>query len=268
MHVKSVLAAMNRSNISAAGSRVAVGTITGTTDRPRGSVNLWASDLVACQEPLGQLTVNASLDNQLVTVDTLHSPSRRTTVPRNISGTGSYALDRHTYTVSLASSDLRLEHAALPGTPIRGRAAERRRQRQHPEAAGRNRRCAPERCDVGTSRTSATLPCMRERKDHRHSLTPERSLQGRRQRANRSKHALSVDGDRDDRRPRPGDAACPDAGSSDRHSARTHGGSGNLTDAASGTANVIINAFRGHAERSALSPRGRLSDVCRPASAH
>ncbi|MFN7985644.1 MAG: translocation/assembly module TamB domain-containing protein [Vicinamibacterales bacterium] len=122
VEVESVLAAVNRSDIPVAGSASLWGTVTGTTERPRGGVNLWASNLVAYQEPLGELTVNASLENQRVTVDTLELTKPQDDSTAHVSGTGSYVLDRHTYTVALESTDLRLEHAVLPGgTPIRGR---------------------------------------------------------------------------------------------------------------------------------------------------
>lgn len=121
VQLANVSAALNRPDVPISGSASVSGRVSGTVDRPIATFSLTGANLTAYQEPLGQLSFDADLDNQLVTINNLVLTKPQDDSVGVLWGSGAYALDSRTYTIALESNDLRVEHAALPGgTPMRG----------------------------------------------------------------------------------------------------------------------------------------------------
>ena len=79
------------------------------------SINAQGSDLVAYEEQLGSLNADVRLDGREVTLSELVVDKPQPDKPGRVIATGTYNLDRKTYTFDLRSQDLRLRLARLPG---------------------------------------------------------------------------------------------------------------------------------------------------------
>jgi outer membrane protein assembly complex protein YaeT len=119
--VATLLQAMNRGDVPVSGTFVLRGTVSGTTARPVADVSAQGSDLVAYEEQIGTLDADARLDGRTVTLSQLVVDKPQPDTPGRLIATGTYDLDRKTYTVDLRSQDLRLLSLVLPGgQQIRG----------------------------------------------------------------------------------------------------------------------------------------------------
>jgi outer membrane protein assembly complex protein YaeT len=115
--IADVLAGLE-SNLPAQGSITANARIGGTRGRPEANVSLSGTDLQLYGEPLGTLTLQARLDNQVLTV-----PSLRLDKPDSggLAASGTYNLETKAYSVNAAADDFTLSQMVLPdGTPVRG----------------------------------------------------------------------------------------------------------------------------------------------------
>ena len=97
------------------------GTIRGTVARPLASLTLQGADMTAWGERFGSLSANAALSGRDVTLSRLVIDKPQPDVPGRISATGSYNLDRKSYTFELRSDNVQLLDVQLPeGRRIRG----------------------------------------------------------------------------------------------------------------------------------------------------
>jgi len=114
-----LLKVANQPDVPASGVLSAMGTVGGTTERPQAMVNVQGAKLVAYGEDFGSLNADVNLTGREVgSRFTIEKPQPDT--PGLITGTGSYHLDRRTYTADLASENLKLLGLQLPsGETIR-----------------------------------------------------------------------------------------------------------------------------------------------------
>lgn len=116
-----LLEVANQSDIPASGIVTAMGTIGGTTTRPEAKVLLQGANLVAYGEEFGALNADVSLNGREVQVSRLTIEKPQPETPGLITATGSYHLDRRTYTADVLSEGVRLLGLQLPsGERIRG----------------------------------------------------------------------------------------------------------------------------------------------------
>jgi outer membrane protein insertion porin family len=119
--VATLLQAMNQTGVPISGTFVLRGTVSGTTARPMATINAQGSNLVAYEEQLGSLNADVRLDGRDVTLSELVVDKPQPEKPGRIIATGTYNLDRRTYTFDLQSQDLKLLSLMLPsGEQIRG----------------------------------------------------------------------------------------------------------------------------------------------------
>jgi outer membrane protein insertion porin family len=113
--VATLMQAMNQAGVPVSGTFVLRGTVSGTTTRPMASINAQGSNLVAYEEQLGSLNAEVKLDARDVTLSELVVDKPQPEKPGRVIATGTYNLDRKTYTFDLQSQDLRLLSLVLPG---------------------------------------------------------------------------------------------------------------------------------------------------------
>ena len=119
--VPSLLKVANQPDVPASGVLSAMGTIGGTTTRPEAMVNVQGANLVAYGEEFGALNADLNLTGREVHVSRFEIEKPQPDKPGVITATGSYHLDRRTYTANLMSEGLRLLGLQLPGgQTIRG----------------------------------------------------------------------------------------------------------------------------------------------------
>jgi outer membrane protein assembly complex protein YaeT len=119
--VATLLQAMNQAGVPVSGTFVLRGMVSGTTARPMASINAQGSNLVAYEEQLGSLNADVRLDGRDVTLSELVIDKPQPDTPGRVIATGTYNLDRKTYTVDVQSQDVRLLSLMLPGgQQIRG----------------------------------------------------------------------------------------------------------------------------------------------------
>ena len=115
------LIAAKLENVPASGALVARGTIRGTLGRPLGSVTVHGDDIVAFGERFGSLEAEATLVGRDATLTRLIVDKPQPEAAGRITATGSYKLDRNSYTFDLHSENLRLLTWSLPnGQKVRG----------------------------------------------------------------------------------------------------------------------------------------------------
>jgi outer membrane protein assembly complex protein YaeT len=119
--VATVLQAMNQADVPISGTFIARGTVSGTTTKPMASINVQGSNLVAYEEQVGSLNADVRLDGRELTLSELVVDKPQPDKPGRLMATGTYNLDRKTYTFDLQSQDLQLLSLVLPsGQRIRG----------------------------------------------------------------------------------------------------------------------------------------------------
>ena len=116
-----LLKVANQPDVPASGVLSAMGTVGGTTARPQAMVNVQGAKLVAYGEEFGSLNADVNLTGREVQVSRFTIEKPQPDTPGLITGTGSYHLDRRTYTADLTSENLKLLGLQLPsGETIRG----------------------------------------------------------------------------------------------------------------------------------------------------
>ncbi len=178
---------MNQADVPISGTFIVRGTVSGTTTRPMASIKVQGSNLVAYEEQVGSLNADVRLDGRELTLSELVVDKPQPDKPGRVMATGTYNLDRKTYTFDLQSQDLQLLSLVMPGgQQVRGNV-------QKLAAAGSGSVNSPEGTvdlDVDALETNATPGRARhgqrggeEQRGHDHRVC--RSLQPRRQCARR-----------------------------------------------------------------------------------
>jgi outer membrane protein assembly factor BamA/autotransporter translocation and assembly factor TamB len=108
-------------NAPITGTLATRGTVSGTTSRPVAMIVAQGFNLVAYEEQIGALNADVRLDGRELTVTELVIDKPQPDQPGRLTATGTYHLDRKTYTFDLQSQDVRLVGLLLPdGRRIRG----------------------------------------------------------------------------------------------------------------------------------------------------
>jgi outer membrane protein assembly factor BamA/autotransporter translocation and assembly factor TamB len=108
-------------DVPVSGQINARGTIRGTVARPLANVTLQGADITAFGERFGSLTADAALTGRDATLSRLVLDKPQPDAPGRINLTGSYNLDRKSYTFDLGSDNIRLLGFQLADGPqIRG----------------------------------------------------------------------------------------------------------------------------------------------------
>jgi outer membrane protein assembly factor BamA/autotransporter translocation and assembly factor TamB len=116
-----LLKVANRPDVPAVGLLSAMGTISGTTSSPAAMIAVKGSNLVAYGEEFGTLNADVNLAGREVQVSRLEIEKPQPDNPGLITATGSYHLDRRTYTGEVKSENVRLLGLQLSsGERIRG----------------------------------------------------------------------------------------------------------------------------------------------------
>ena len=121
LDVASLLEAAGRTDLPVSGTFAGRGAVSGTTARPTATITLRGSGLVAYEEQIGSLDADLHLEGREITISELAVTKPQPDAPGRVTATGTYDLDRRTYTLDLQSQDLRLLGMLLPdGRRVRG----------------------------------------------------------------------------------------------------------------------------------------------------
>ncbi len=115
LSVKTVLAALQRTSIPAAGTVSFHATVHGTVARPVVQVSVNASGLQAYGENWGSLALNASLENNLLRVSQLRLNKTPNLPGQTLNAELTYNLQTQAYTLSANTSGLTIQNMQLPG---------------------------------------------------------------------------------------------------------------------------------------------------------
>ena len=116
-----LLKVANRPDVPASGIVSAMGTIGGTTARPAAMFVVQGSKLVAYGEDFGSLNADVNLADRELQLSRFVIEKPQPEKPGLITATGTYQLDRRTYTADLTSEGVRLLGLQLPsGERVRG----------------------------------------------------------------------------------------------------------------------------------------------------
>ena len=110
-----LLKVANQPDVPASGVVSATGTVGGTTARPTAMVAVQGSNLVAYEEAFGSLNADVGLSGRTVEVSRLVIDKPQPDQPGRITATGTYDLDRRSYTADVKSEGVRLLGLQLPG---------------------------------------------------------------------------------------------------------------------------------------------------------
>ena len=113
--IAALLRAADQPSLPASGTLAARSTISGTVTRPLAALTVQGSDLVAYDETFGSLNADVALAGPEITLSRLSVDKPQEGADGRIGGTGSYSLDRRSYTVDLQSQNVRLLGLRLPG---------------------------------------------------------------------------------------------------------------------------------------------------------
>jgi len=113
--VETLLRAMNQPDVPIAGTITAHGTVSGTMASPVARVDASGSNLVAFRELLGSLTATLQMNGRELTLSELVVNKPQPDQPGRLSATGTYDLDRRTYTFDVQSQSLKLLGLVVPG---------------------------------------------------------------------------------------------------------------------------------------------------------
>jgi outer membrane protein assembly complex protein YaeT len=114
LEVASILDVLNTTGVPAAGTLSARGTVGGTLDRPIATLVAQGSSLVAYEEQIGTLNANVRLDGRDLIVSDLVIDKPQPDGAGKLTASGTYNLDRQTYTADVKSDGIRLVGVALP----------------------------------------------------------------------------------------------------------------------------------------------------------
>jgi autotransporter translocation and assembly factor TamB len=115
--LSTVLAGLGRPDIPAQGTISVAATVGGTVESPDANLTVTGTNLQAYNEPLGNLSAQARLQNRVLQVDQLRLDKQE----GSLTATGSYNLDTKAYTVEADGRNLHLRQLTLPnGIPVRG----------------------------------------------------------------------------------------------------------------------------------------------------
>ncbi|HKE87500.1 MAG TPA: translocation/assembly module TamB domain-containing protein [Vicinamibacterales bacterium] len=121
LDLPTILQALNKAGVPVSGTLSARGTVGGTLDRPIAAINAQGSDLVAYQEQIGSLAADLRLDGRELSVPNLVIDKPQPDGAGRLSASGTYQLDRKTYTFEVKSDGVRLVGLMLPnGQRLRG----------------------------------------------------------------------------------------------------------------------------------------------------
>jgi hypothetical protein len=109
-----LLKVANQPDVPASGVLSAMGTIGGTTTRPEAMVAVQGANLAAYGEEFGALKADVGLSGREVQLSHLEIEKPQPDQPGRITGTGSYHLDRRTYTANFMSEGVKLLGLQLP----------------------------------------------------------------------------------------------------------------------------------------------------------
>jgi outer membrane protein assembly factor BamA/autotransporter translocation and assembly factor TamB len=116
-----LLKVANRPDVPASGALSAMGTVGGTTTRPAATLALHGTNLAAYGEDFGSLNADVNLTGRDVQLSRLVIEKPQPDQPGLITASGSYHLDRRTYTVDLTTEGVKLLGLHVPGgETIRG----------------------------------------------------------------------------------------------------------------------------------------------------
>ena len=119
--VAELLRAANQTTVPASGLLSFQGRVNGTTVRPAAAVTLHGTNLVAYNEQWGSLEAQINMSDRQVTVAELLLDKPQPGGNGKISGSGTYHLDRQTYTADVQSENVQLLTLSLPaGRQVRG----------------------------------------------------------------------------------------------------------------------------------------------------
>jgi outer membrane protein assembly factor BamA/autotransporter translocation and assembly factor TamB len=110
-----LLKVANQSDVPATGVVSAMATIGGTTARPDATAVVQGMNLTAYGETFGTLNADLNLNGREVQVSRVMLEKPQPDTPGLITATGSYHLDRRTYTANVMSEGVRLLGLQLPG---------------------------------------------------------------------------------------------------------------------------------------------------------
>jgi len=114
VNVATLLRAVNQPGLPIAGEIAAHGTVRGTLGRPLVHIDATGSNLVAYNELLGSLTATIQLNGRELTLSELLVDKPQPVEPGRLSATGTYDLDRRTYTFDVQSQSLKLLGLVVP----------------------------------------------------------------------------------------------------------------------------------------------------------
>ena len=110
-----LLKVANQSDVPASGTLFAKGAIGGTTARPTAMIAVQGANLVVYEEALGSLSADVGLAGREIEVSRLVIEKPQPDHAGRISATGTYHLERRSYTLDLQSEGVRLLGLRLPG---------------------------------------------------------------------------------------------------------------------------------------------------------
>jgi outer membrane protein insertion porin family len=114
VNVETLLSAFNLADLPIAGDITAHGTVRGTLGHPLVRIDASGSNLVACNELMGSLTATLHMDGRQLTVSELLVDKPQPEQHGRLSATGTYDLDRRTYTFDVQSQSLKLLGLVMP----------------------------------------------------------------------------------------------------------------------------------------------------------
>jgi outer membrane protein assembly factor BamA/autotransporter translocation and assembly factor TamB len=113
-----LLEVANQEGVPASGVLSLRGTVGGTTARPTAMITVQGSDLVAYEETFGALDAEVTLAGRDVTISRLELEKPQPDRPGRIAITGTYDLDRRSYTAEATSEGVRMLGLRLPGGEV------------------------------------------------------------------------------------------------------------------------------------------------------
>jgi outer membrane protein assembly factor BamA/autotransporter translocation and assembly factor TamB len=108
LEIQALLQALHKSEVPVSGVLAVRGTVGGTMGRPTAMVTAEGTNLVAYDEPIGALHADVQLDGPQLTLSQIVVDKPQPDRPGQLIATGTYDLDRRTYTFDLRSEGLRL----------------------------------------------------------------------------------------------------------------------------------------------------------------
>jgi len=119
--LQTMLAGMNRGDVSASGEISLSADVTGTAKQPLADVKLSATNLAAYGETFGTLAADARIEDRIVHLNGLRLDKPQAGGNGALLASGTYNLDSRDFTLKAEGQNLRLTSLTLPdGTAVRG----------------------------------------------------------------------------------------------------------------------------------------------------